>query len=119
MAVTTRNEELAEQTFHSGDFGGTFPGHLLRVPHGVRREGEGTLVSQVLDGVGSLVGTMGLSLPGDLTVPESDARLARLLDTVAEQLDTVLLRSHRLAGAPLLASGPSLTPPAKSPHTSG
>lgn len=63
IAVTTRNEELAEQTFHAGDFGGVFPGPLLTGPRGTRREGDGTLVSQTLD-------------------------------TVAEQLDTVLLLVH-------------------------
>jgi class 3 adenylate cyclase len=94
IAVTTRNEELVEQTFHEGDFGGTFPGALLTGPGGTRREGDGTVVSQPLDVVGHEVGRIGLYLMGDHTRPEHAGRLERMLDTVAEQLDTVLLLVH-------------------------
>ncbi|MCY1072898.1 adenylate/guanylate cyclase domain-containing protein [Archangium lansingense] len=94
IAVTTRNEELAEQTFHTGDFGGVFPGPLLTGPHGTRREGDGTVVSQTLDVMGQTVGLIGLYLVGDHTRPEQAQRLERMLDTVAEQLDTVLLLVH-------------------------
>jgi class 3 adenylate cyclase len=93
-AVTTRNEELAEQTFHAGDFGGVFPGHLLAHPYGVRREGPGTLVSQALDVAGQAVGSIGLFWEGDRTEPAAAARLSRLVDAVAEQLDTVLVLVH-------------------------
>ena len=94
-AVTTRNEELVEQTFHAGDFGGTFPGTLLAsAPRGVRREGEGTLVSQELDVMGQKVGHMGLYLEGDHAGQEQGARLERVLEAIAEQLDTVLLLVH-------------------------
>ncbi|HEX5750954.1 MAG TPA: adenylate/guanylate cyclase domain-containing protein [Archangium sp.] len=94
IAVTTRNEELAEQTFHAGDFGGVFPGPLLAGPYGTRREGDGTVVSQTLDVMGQTVGHIGLYLVGDHTRPEHAQRLERMLDTVAEQLDTVLLLVH-------------------------
>jgi adenylate cyclase len=94
LAVTTRNEELAEQTLHVGDFGGVFPGTLLTGPQGTRREGDGTLVSQELDVMGQTVGRIGLYLSGDHTRPEQAQRLERMLDTVAEQLDTVLLLVH-------------------------
>ncbi|HYO58190.1 hypothetical protein [Archangium sp.] len=91
LAVTTRNEELAEQTFHVGDFGGVFPGALLTGPRGTRREGDGTLVAQELNVMCQTVGRIGLYLAGDHTRPEQAERLERMLDTVAEQLDTVLL----------------------------
>jgi len=94
VAVTTRNEELLEETFHAGEFGGIYPGTLLADSLGTRREGEGTLVCQELDVVGQPVGRMGLYLVGDHTRPEQAGRLERLLDTVAEQLDTVLLLVH-------------------------
>lgn len=93
-ALSTRNEELVEQTFHAGDFGGTFPGTLLASAPGVRRVGEGTVVSQVLDVAGTPVGRLGLFFPGDHSAPEAAARLVRLLDTVAEQLDSVLVQLH-------------------------
>jgi hypothetical protein len=91
VAVTTRNEELVEETFHTGDFGGVYPGTLLAGALGTRREGEGTVVSQELDVVGQPVGRIGLYLVGDHTGPEQAGHLERLLDTVAEQLDTVLM----------------------------
>jgi len=94
VAVTTRNEELMEETFHAGEFGGIYPGTLLADSLGTRREGEGTLVCQELDVVGQPVGRIGLYLVGDHTHPEQAGRLERLLDTVAEQLDTVLLLVH-------------------------
>lgn len=94
VAATTRNEELVEQTFHVGDFGGVFPGTLLSGTRGTRREGNGTVVSQDLDVVGHTVGRIGLYLVGDHTAPEQAGRLERLLDTVAEQLDTVLMLVH-------------------------
>ncbi len=90
-AVTTHDEELTQQTWHLGDFGDTFPGTALDENHwGARRFREGTLVSQALDVVGLKVGALGLLFEGDQTAPETAARLARLVETAAEELDTVL-----------------------------
>ncbi|XXF79322.1 adenylate/guanylate cyclase domain-containing protein [Myxococcaceae bacterium GXIMD 01537] len=97
IALTTRNEELAEQTWSEGDWGGRFPGPLLREPFGVRRVEEGTLVTQALDVVGTRVGAVGLLFPGDGTRAAESARLTRMLDSVAEQLDTVLCLVHTAA----------------------
>jgi class 3 adenylate cyclase len=94
LALTTRNEELAEQTWSEGDWGERFPGVLLREPVGVRRLGEGTLVTQHLDVVGTRVGVLGMLFPGDATGAVESARLLRMVDTVAEQLDTVLCLVH-------------------------
>lgn len=88
--VSTLDEELAQATYYEGDFGGVFPGTYLEASRwGARKLATGdTLVSQVLDLVGSPVGSMGLLFPGDRTADA--ARLGRLLDTIAEELDTVL-----------------------------
>lgn len=94
VAVTTRNEALVEQTFHTGEFGGAWPGTLLQAPHGVRRVEGGTLVSQTLDVAGETVGHLGLFLAGDHTSPELAGPLAGRLDAIAEQLDSVLLMLH-------------------------
>ncbi len=91
VAVQALDEELTLQTWHQGDFGGTFPGTLLTETRwGVRTIGTGTLVSQALDVVGTKIGAMGLWFEGDHTEVDTAARLARLLETVAEELDTVL-----------------------------
>ncbi len=89
-AVTTLDEELKTTTYHHGEFGGVFPGTALAGAHwGVRVvEGGLTLVSQALDVVGHHVGSIGLYFEGDRTADA--ARLARMLETVAEELDTVL-----------------------------
>ncbi len=90
MAVSTLDEELVEATFHHGEFGGVFPGRLLEGGRwGLRRlENGDTLVSQALDLVGHPVGALGLVFEGDRT---ADAvRLGRVLETIAEELDTVL-----------------------------
>ncbi len=88
--VTTLDEELNQTTFHFGEFGGVFPGSLLAGARwGVRRLEDGTtLVSQALDLVGTHVGALGLVFEGDRTA--ESARMARLLETVAEELDTVM-----------------------------
>jgi adenylate cyclase len=89
VALTTLDEELTQQTWTKGDFGKTFPGTLLAEKSwGVRRIAEGTLVAQELDVVGVRVGAMGLLFEGDRTKEAS--ALVRLLDAVAEELDTVL-----------------------------
>lgn len=90
MAVTTLDEELVEATYHHGDFGGVFPGSLLAGKRwGLRRlENGDTLVSQALDLVGHQVGALGLVFEGDRTA--DGVRLGRLLETIAEELDTVL-----------------------------
>lgn len=91
IAVTTLDEELVERTFHLGDFGDTFPGVLLAShPWGAQRVGTDTLVTQALDVVGMKMGTLGLFFAGDQTSPVSSARLLRMLETIAEELDTVL-----------------------------
>lgn len=88
--ITTVDEELAQATWHHGDFGGVFPGTFLaQARWGVRRLTSGdTLASQALDLVGVEVGSIGLLYEGDRT--GDAAKLGRLLETVAEQLDTVL-----------------------------
>ena len=88
--VNTLDEELAQATYHHGDFGGVFPGRYLEAARwGVRKlESGDTLCSQALDLVGHQVGSIGVLFEGDRT---ADApKLGRLLDCVAEQLDTVL-----------------------------
>ena len=89
VALTTLDEELQTVTYHHGDFGGVFPGSFLHGRWGVRLvEGGATFVSQVLDLVGHQVGSIGLLFDGDRTADA--APLARLLETIAEELDTVL-----------------------------
>lgn len=88
--VSTLDEELAQATFAHGDFGEVFAGtYLQQARWGVRKLTSGdTLASQALDLVGLEVGSIGLLFAGDRT---ADApRLGRLLETVSEQLDTVL-----------------------------
>ena len=88
--VNTIDEELAQATYHHGDFGGVFPGALLESGRwGVRKLDNGdTLVAQILDLVGHPVGSFGVVFPGDRT--GEAAKLGRMLETIAEQLDTVL-----------------------------
>ncbi len=88
--VSTLDEELAQATFHHGDFGGVFAGTTLEAARwGVRKlESGDTLCSQALDLVGHQVGSLGVLFAGDRTADA--AKLGRLVDTVAEQLDTVL-----------------------------
>lgn len=90
IAVTTKNEELKEETFSHGEFGGVAPAQLIHsAGFGVRRLDTGdTLVSQSLDLVGHHVGSLGLVFAGDRT--KDAARLSLLVETVAEELDTVL-----------------------------
>jgi len=90
LVVNTLDEELNQVTFHHGDFGAVFPGSLLTAARwGVRALDNGdTLVSQELDLVGTPVGSMGVVYEGDRTA--NAAQLARLLDVIAEELDTVL-----------------------------
>lgn len=89
-AITTMDEELNATTFHHGDFGGVFPGTLLAGARwGVRKlESGDTLASQALDLVGTQVGALGLLFAGDRT--KDAAPLARALETISEELDTVL-----------------------------
>ncbi|TQF16419.1 adenylate/guanylate cyclase domain-containing protein [Myxococcus llanfairpwllgwyngyllgogerychwyrndrobwllllantysiliogogogochensis] len=94
VALTTRDEDLRVQTWCEGDWGEDFPGPLLEGPSGVRRLGEATLVTQPLDVAGDRVGSFGLLFTGDHASPEASARVLRLLDTIAEQLDTVLCMVH-------------------------
>jgi adenylate cyclase len=94
IALTTRNEELAEQTWIEGSWGERHPGLLLEETSGVRRLEDGTIVTQHLDVVGARVGSIGMLFPGDLTGVLESARVARILETVAEELDTVLCLVH-------------------------
>jgi adenylate cyclase len=97
IALTTRNEELAEQTWIEGSWGERHPGLLLEEATGVRRLEDGTLVTQALDVVGSRVGSIGMLFPGDHTGVQESARIARVLETLAEQFDTVLCLVHTAA----------------------
>src|SRR3712207_5989045 len=63
IALTTRNEELAEQTWSEGAWGERHPGPLLEEPFGVRRVEGGTLVTQALDVAGTPVGSIGMLFP--------------------------------------------------------
>ncbi|NTX61464.1 adenylate/guanylate cyclase domain-containing protein [Myxococcus sp. CA051A] len=94
VALTTRDEDLRVQTWCEGDWGEDFPGPLLEGAPGVRRLGEATLVTQPLDVAGDRVGSFGLLFTGDHASPEASARVLRVLDTIAEQLDTVLCMVH-------------------------
>jgi adenylate cyclase len=94
IALTTRDEELVEQTWCEGDWGGVFPGGLLAGPVGVSALDTGTLVTQTLDVAGSPVGTLGLLFAGPAGDAESTAKRLRMLDVVAEELDTVLMLIH-------------------------
>jgi class 3 adenylate cyclase len=97
IALTTRNEELAEQTWTEGSWGERHPGPLLEETAGVRRLEDGTLVTQALDVAGSRVGSIGLLFAEDHTDVRASARVARILETVAEELDTVLCLVHTAA----------------------
>ena len=90
MAVTTLDEELVSTTFSHGEFDGVFPGTMLTGSRwGVRKLESGhTFVSQQLDVVGMVVGSIGMLYEGDRT--GDAAKLARALENVAEELDTVL-----------------------------
>ncbi|MBN8469561.1 adenylate/guanylate cyclase domain-containing protein [Corallococcus exiguus] len=94
IAVTTRDEELVEQTWSEGDWGGVFAGSLLAGPVGLSVHDTGTVLTQTLDVAGSPVGTLGVLFagpPGDAGIT---AKRARALDVVAEELDTVLMLVH-------------------------
>jgi adenylate cyclase len=97
MAVTTLDEQLVSTTFSHGDFDGVFPGTLLSGSRwGVRKLESGhTFVSQQLDVVGMVVGSIGMLFEGDRT--GDAAKLARVLENIAEELDTVLASIHTAA----------------------
>ncbi len=90
IAVTTLDEELNTTTFSHGNFDDVFPGTLVSgAGWGVRKLETGhTFVSQELDLVGTPVGAIGVIFEGDRT--KEAAHLSRLVDCVAEELDTVL-----------------------------
>lgn len=94
IAVTTRDEELVEQTWSEGDWGGVFPGGLLAGAPGVSVRDTGTLLTQTLDVAGSPVGTLGVLHAGPPGDAETTAKRLRALDVVAEELDTVLMLVH-------------------------
>ena len=90
IALTTRNEELVEQTWTEGDWGERHPGPLLEEPFGARRVEGRTLVTQALDVAGARVGSIGMLFAEEHPDARESARLLRILETVAEELDTVL-----------------------------
>ena len=90
IAITTLDEELNTSTFHHGDWGNVFAGSLLTGQHWGARliDGGHTLISQSLDMVGTPVGSIGLVFEGDQLA--NAAALGRLVETISEELDTVL-----------------------------
>ena len=91
VAITSLDEELTVQTWHLGDFGGIYAGTLLAENSwGARKVSNGTIVSQALDIVGTKIGAIGLYFVGDQTGHDRAAPLRRLVETIAEELDTVL-----------------------------
>jgi class 3 adenylate cyclase len=94
VAVRTMDEELAEHTWHQGEFGGTFPGNWLAEKRwGAHAMPKGTWVAQALDLVGAQVGAMGLFFDAKAQATSDGARM-RMLDAIAEELDTVLASVH-------------------------
>src|SRR5260370_42666564 len=60
VAVTSLDEELTQQTWQHGEFGGRPAGALLADPHwGARTGAGGTLVPQERDVVGAPIGAVG------------------------------------------------------------
>jgi len=97
-AVTTRAEDLSEETYASGAWGDRFPGDLLREhPAGLAALPGGTLISQALDVAGVKVGTIGLLFEGDRSPRREASRLGKMVEVVAEELDTVLVSIHTAA----------------------
>lgn len=96
LAVTTRNEELIEQTWIDGAFPEDRHAGTLLAAHkwGAHRVGADTLITQELDVSGSKVGVIGLLMAGDHAAADAAGPIARVLDAVAEQLDTVLATIH-------------------------
>ncbi len=91
--VTSLNEELREETWAHGDFSPVHPSKALADhPQGVFRFGAHTLVTQALDVAGTTVGRIGLLFEGDRQNPPLAARCLRTVETVAEELDAVLLQ---------------------------
>lgn len=89
IVVTTLNEQLVEESFSFGFSPSWAPAQLLvDHPWGVTRVAGGTFVSQALDVSGQRVGAMGLFFDGDESA--DSPRLLRTLETLAEELDTVL-----------------------------
>jgi adenylate cyclase len=96
IVLSTHDEELEFTTFHHGEFFGKFPGHLFENQNwGVHQIAGNTFVSQKLDLSGHPVGSIGFLFAGDRS--KEAAVLARLVDTVAEELDTVLASIHTAA----------------------
>lgn len=106
IALTTRNEDLLEETFAHGDVPG--PGAAAAGFGVTTLEGGDTLVTQALDLVGRPVGTLRVVFPGDRAAEAR--RLLRLVDAIAEELDTVLASIQTAAEKQqlLLAVGRSL-----------
>ena len=88
-------EDLLEETYVGGTWGAQFPGDVLREnPAGLTLLSGCTLLTQALDVAGVKVGTIGLLFEGDRTPRREASRLGRIVDVVAEELDTVLVSIH-------------------------
>ena len=87
----TRNEDLAPELFEFGGWSkadrATWTSLDLR-PIGKTEDGKRTVIAQVLDVAGENVGTFAFAFAGDRSADA--ATLARRIDTVAEELDSVL-----------------------------
>jgi adenylate cyclase len=96
VVLITHDEELAFSTFSHGDFGGHAVGDLLKHhAAGVQSIGPHTFVSQKLDLSGNPVGHFGLLFAGPAA--SRGPALVRLVDTISEELDTVLASIHTAA----------------------
>lgn len=98
VVVSTMNEDLEDQTWSHGDFGTFAPGKVL-ADHGWGQHAfaGGTLVTQPLDVAGKEVGRIGMvfpSAPGDAVAA---GKRLRVLNTIAEELDTVLVQIQTAA----------------------
>lgn len=96
VAVRTPDEALEPQLFAEGDFGQEDPAALLeRHPEGVHEVSGGRVfASQALDVAGRRVGTLALLHRASGRTPQA---LARELEAIAEELDTVLITLHTAA----------------------
>jgi adenylate cyclase len=89
VVVATLNEELQPSTYQAGEFGAQDPRVLLgAMPEGVHRIDLGVFVSQALDVAGTKVGAVGFLFSH---AQRSDRLLKNMVETIAEQLDTVLV----------------------------
>lgn len=98
IVVTTMNEDLEDETWSHGDFGPGSPGKIL-ADHGWGAHAfrDGMLVTQALDVAGKEVGRIGLLFDGPAPDPVAAPRRLRILNCIAEELDTVLVQIQTAA----------------------